>query len=66
MEQFLEQYWMLLIPVLIIQVGLAIGALIDLVRRENVVGGNKLVWGALILFVSYIGPILYFAFGRKE
>jgi len=66
MNSFFHQYWMLFIPLLIIQFGLMIGALIDLLRREQVVGGNKWLWGGIILFISYIGPILYFVIGRKE
>ena len=66
MQDFLQQYWMLLIPLMVIQLGLTLAALIDLVRREQVVGENKWIWAALVLFVSYFGPIIYFAFGRKE
>ena len=66
MENFFQQYWMLFIPLLVIQFGLMIGALIDLLRREQVVGGNKWLWGGVILLISYIGPILYFVIGRKE
>ncbi len=57
---------LLLLPILIIEFGLLIFALVDLVRRQKVRGGNKWLWGILIVFVSYIGPILYFVLGREE
>jgi hypothetical protein len=60
-----QQYIPLLIPVLIIQLGLMISALVDLVRREQT-HGPKWVWALVILFVNYIGPIIYFVAGRKE
>ncbi|MGI6366098.1 MAG: PLD nuclease N-terminal domain-containing protein [Bacillota bacterium] len=66
MEEFLIQYWPLLIPIAIINYVLVIAALVDLFRRERVLGNRKWVWAVLILFIQYIGPILYFVLGRKE
>jgi hypothetical protein len=57
----------LLSPVIVIQLGLMIVALIDLERDERRVrGGNKLVWALVIVFVNIIGPIVYFVAGRDE
>ena len=56
--------WALIAPVLIIQVILAIVALIDLVRI-HATNGPKWVWGVVILVVSPFGPFIYFIFGRK-
>ena len=61
----LQQYIPYLIPVLIIQLVLMISALVDLIRREHT-RGPKWVWVLVILFVNYIGPIIYFVAGRKE
>ena len=61
----LKQYIPLLIPVILIQLGLMIAALLDLVRREQT-RGPKWVWALVILFINYIGPIIYFVAGRKE
>jgi hypothetical protein len=61
----LKQYIPYLIPVLIIQLGLMISALVDLVRREKT-RGPKWVWALVIIFVNYIGPIIYFVAGRQE
>jgi len=57
---------LILLPIILIEMGLAIAGMIDLVRREKVTGDNKILWGAIILFVGIIGPIVYFIFGRKE
>ena len=62
-----EQIVALLVPIIVIQVGLMIGALIDLERDERRVrGGNKLVWALVIVFVNLLGPIVYFVAGREE
>lgn len=50
----------------LVQIGLQVAALIDLVRRpeERVVSGKKWLWALLIVFGQIIGSILYFAIGR--
>ncbi len=40
-------------------------ALVDLVKRKHVTGGNKVIW-ALIIFIQIIGPVIYLIAGRKE
>lgn len=57
---------LLIIPLAAIQFGLLGFALYDLVKRNRVKGGSKLVWGLVIVFVSIIGPILYLTIGREE
>lgn len=64
--EFLRRNFLLLLPLILIQLGLMIAALVDLSRRERVTGGNKLVWGLVIIFINTIGPLVYFAFGRKD
>jgi len=50
----------------IVQVTLLVAALADLRRRPaDQVNGDKRLWAALS-FVNYIGPIAYFAFGRRR
>jgi len=55
-----------LIPVVLIEVTLLLIALMDLVKREYVRGGNKIVWVLVIVFISMIGPIVYLIIGRQE
>jgi hypothetical protein len=61
------QLLLLIIPVLIVQLGLLIIALRDLLRPERKVRGeSKLMWGIIIVVINIIGPILYLAVGRQE
>ncbi len=60
-----SQWLPLIFPILLLQVGLMVVALVDLIRRERT-RGPKLVWVPVILFISFIGPITYLVFGRGE
>ncbi len=55
----------LLIPILLLQLALMIFALVDLIRRERT-KGPKWLWALIIVFVNFIGPILYFIIGRED
>ncbi len=55
----------LLVPIIIIELGLLALGLRDLIKRKQVKGGNKWVWG-IVMFVGIIGPIVYFVAGRGE
>ncbi|MDX9851741.1 MAG: PLD nuclease N-terminal domain-containing protein [Anaerolineaceae bacterium] len=55
----------LLIPLFVIQLGLMIAALLDLIKREKT-KGPKWMWIVIIVFVNMIGPIIYFVVGREE
>lgn len=61
----LAKFWPLLIPLVLIQYGLLIAALIDLFKRERI-KGSRIMWVLVIIFVNFIGPILYFILGREE
>ncbi len=61
------QILLLLLPVIVIEIGLIVYALRDLIRPERRVrGDSKLMWGILIVVVGMLGPILYLAVGRDE
>jgi hypothetical protein len=61
------QLLLLIVPILVIQLGLIVIALRDLLRPERRVrGDNKLVWGLIIVLLNLIGPILYFVAGRED
>ena len=34
----------------------------DLAKREKVLGGRKMLWGILIIFVTCVGSIVYLLF----
>jgi hypothetical protein len=49
-----------------VQVGLLAAALTDLRRRPSAqVNGSEAIWAALS-FVNFVGPLAYFAFGRRR
>jgi hypothetical protein len=61
------QILLLLLPVVLIEIGLIVFALRDLIRPERRVRGeSKLMWGLVICFISLLGPILYLTVGRQE
>ncbi|HEX6290166.1 MAG TPA: PLD nuclease N-terminal domain-containing protein [Herpetosiphonaceae bacterium] len=50
----------------IVQIALLVTALIDIRRRPpDKINGSKRLWTAAA-FINFIGPIAYFAFGRKR
>ena len=55
----------LLIPLFLIQLGLMIAALVDLLKREKT-KGPRWMWILIVVFVNMIGPIVYFVVGREE
>lgn len=65
MENLME-YLQLLVPVIILDLILIITALVHVLRHPNYKIGNKAIWIIVVLFISLIGPILYFTIGRGE
>ena len=62
-----EQILALLAPIVLIQLGLMVVALVDLERDERRVrGGNKLVWALVIVLLNVIGPLVYLTVGRED
>ena len=59
------KYLPLIIPLFVIQLGLMIEGLVDLIKREKT-RGPKWVWFVVVIFVNMIGPIIYFVVGREE
>lgn len=49
-----------------LQLGLLVAALIDIRQRPaDEINGSKRLWAAIV-FVSFVGPLAYFLFGRKR
>lgn len=58
---------LLVVPLLLIEIGLLVFAVVDLLRMDRRVrGGSKGMWALIIVFVNVIGPILYLLAGRVE
>jgi hypothetical protein len=55
----------LLIPLVLVQLGLMIFALIDLLKQPTL-RGSKWLWLLIVIFVNIIGPILYFVLAKRD
>ncbi len=62
----IKEYLPLLIPIAVLQLGLMLAALISILKHKEYKTGNRALWVILSLFVSIIGPILYFVLGKTD
>jgi len=64
----LADIWMLLLPVLIVQLILLVAAVISILRKDIPQNRtlDKILWLVIVILVNIIGPILYFAIGSKK
>jgi hypothetical protein len=60
------EYLPLLIPLLVIQLGLMIAALVHIFKHSTYKVGNRTQWLLVCLLLNIIGPVLYFVMGRGE
>ena len=61
------QILLLVLPIAILELALLGLAIRDLLKDErHVRGGNKALWALVIVFISLLGPIVYFAIGRED
>ncbi|OGO15518.1 MAG: transcriptional regulator [Chloroflexi bacterium RBG_13_68_17] len=56
----------LLAPLVLIQLVLLVAGLLDLAKAERRTRGPKWLWAVVILFISILGPVIYFLAGREE
>jgi len=56
---------LLFLPLILIQIGLMIYALVDLSKCE-LTKGPKWMWVLIIVLINIIGPIIYLVAGREE
>jgi hypothetical protein len=64
MEEF-SRFIPLLIPLFLLQLVLTVAALADIIRNRRT-RGPEWIWILIVIFVSTIGPIIYFIAGREE
>ena len=64
-EEF-KVYLPLLIPIIILQFGLAIFALMKVLKQEKFPYFNKVTWIFIVLLLQFVGPVCYFVFGRGD
>ena len=56
-----------IIPLAVLELGLLLYALVDLLRRSpQQINGEKWIWAIVIVGFSLLGPILYLVAGRRE
>lgn len=60
------QYLPFIIPLAVIEIGLAVFALVDVLRHKKFKFGNTVIWVIIVLVVEFIGPILYFTIGKDN
>ena len=64
--ELLREYWPFLLPLAIVEIALAITALVHVLKHPQYRFGNKIMWILIVLIVQIIGPIAYFVFGRGD
>lgn len=55
----------LFIPLIILEIGLDLFALIHIFRHQHYKVGNRVLWVVLVLLVQPIGAIAYLILGRE-
>ena len=55
----------LVVPLLLLELGLMITALVSVYRRTTLRHGNRLIWTLAIVLIQPFGAIGYFIFGRE-
>jgi hypothetical protein len=61
----IQKYLPLLIPIALLELGLMIFCLVDIVRREKT-KGPKWMWIVIVVLVNLLGSIAYLLIGREE
>ncbi len=66
MFEQLNQYLPFLIPLIMLQIGLMIATVVHILRHNTYRIGNRAVWLIVGVFISIIGPVLYFSIGKGD
>ncbi|NBI91986.1 hypothetical protein D3Z45_15770 [Lachnospiraceae bacterium] len=56
----------LLVPVLLIDIALAVTAVRHVLQHPRYRFGNKTMWLVIVVVLLLFGPIIYFVFGKGE
>lgn len=60
------EYLPFLIPVIIVEFGLMLIALIHVLTHKKYRFGNRILWVILVVCFGFIGPICYLTIGRGD
>jgi len=62
----MDEMWLLIAPLVVLQLGLIVFALMDWTRRPQTRYLNRWAWLVIIIVFSILGPVAYFLLGREE
>ena len=62
----MDEVWLLIAPLVILQLGLMVLAVVDWARCSRTRYLDRWVWLLIIVLFSLLGPIAYFFLGREE
>lgn len=60
------EYLPFLIPLILLQIGLAVFSLVHVLKNPHYRFGNQMTWIIIVLFLQFVGPAIYFALGKGE
>jgi phosphotransferase system glucose/maltose/N-acetylglucosamine-specific IIC component len=55
-----------LVLLTLVELGLLVWAVLDIVQRPAVLWGQKWIWLVIVVLFGIIGPLVYFAIGRTQ
>ena len=61
----MNEMWLLIAPLAILQLGLMVFAVVDWARRPRTRYLDRWLWLLIIVFFSLVGPMAYFFLGRE-
>lgn len=62
----LSEYLPVLLPVIIVELALAVTALVHVLKHPHYKFGSRAVWVLVVVLLQFVGPIVYFLFGRGD
>jgi len=66
MLETIQEILPLLLPIILIDLGFRLFAIIDIIKEDrHVKGNNKIIWVVGIAIINF-GWIIYFLFGRED
>ncbi|MBP1906118.1 hypothetical protein J2Z32_002767 [Paenibacillus turicensis] len=63
---FFMDYLPFFIPLIILQLILAVTALIHVIKHPQYRFGNKGLWIVIVIAFQIVGPVIYFTLGKGE
>lgn len=56
----------ILIPVLLVDIVLAIAAILHILRHPHYRFGNRVMWLMIVVILLFFGPVIYFVLGKGK